>query len=149
MSYFVDNDSYAEERKMEENVAVAEKKDKKELFGFWTVSGESYKIKLCTPEITELEKIYKCNLMSLMGDADKLPSLTTMLQVTHAAMKRWTHGIKIKDVETLYDKYIQTGGSMLQFYVDVYMRIYSVSGFFSPSMAADMDEAVEKLSESM
>ena len=72
-----------------------------------------------------------------------------MLQITHAAMKPYHHGIKLKDVENLYSRYIGEGGSMLQFYVDVYMRIFAVSGFFSSSMEEDLTQSMEEISDKM
>lgn len=122
---------------------------KKKLFAFWQVGEENYRMKLLTPEQLELEKIYKRNLFSLMGDADNLPPLSTMLQITHASMKPYYHGVKLKDVENLYGRYIEAGGSMLQFYVDVYMQIFAVSGFFSSSMEKDLSESMGKLSDEM
>lgn len=151
--HFVNNEEFEKtsEQNVNDNVVDLEerKNTNREFFAFWNVDGESYRLKLTTPKITELESRYKCNLISLMGDSDRLPSLTTMLQVTHAAMEPWAHGIKLKNVESIYDKYIASGGSMLQFYVEVFMKIYNVSGFFSHSMAEDMDDAVEKLSGNM
>lgn len=126
-----------------------EETKKKKLFASWQVGGENYQMKLRAAEQLELEKIYKRNLFSLMGDADNLPPLSTMLQITHAAMKPYHHGIKLKDVENLYSRYIDEDGSMLQFYVDVYMRIFAVSGFFSLSMEEDLSQSMEKLSDEM
>lgn len=146
----VSNEEYEKMQQQEDTTDVpSEGTKKKEFFANWQVGGETYQMKLRTSEQLELEKIYKKNLFSLMGDADNLPSLSTMLQITHAAMKPYHHGIKLRDVENLYSKYIEEGGSMLQFYVDVYMRIYAVSGFFSSSMEEDLSHSMEKISNEM
>lgn len=151
----VTNEEY-EQSQQEENPAVdvsagrsGEREKKKDFFAIWHVGGQDFQLKLRTVEQMELEKLYKRNVFALMGDADNLPTLTTMLQVTHAAMKPWHHGIKLKAVQDLYEKYLGEGGSMLQFYVDVYMKIYAVSGFFSSSMEEDLTDAMEKMSEEM
>lgn len=150
MSNMISNDEY-EKMQQQEEITAFEKEDvkKKEFFAVWQVGGETYRMKLRTSEQLELEKIYKRNLFSLMGEADNLPSLSTMLQIAHAAMKPYHHGIKLRDVENLYSRYIEEGGSMLQFYVDVYMRIYAVSGFFSSSMEEDLSQSMEKISNEM
>ena len=152
MSDMVSMEEY-ENTQRQEDAAPApftrEETKKKELFAIWQVGGENYRMKLRTAEQLELEKIYKRNLFSLMGDADNLPPLSTMLQITHAAMKPYHHGIKLKDVENLYSRYIGEGGSMLQFYVDVYMRIFAVSGFFSSSMEEDLTQSMEEISDKM
>lgn len=152
MSEMVSMEEYENTQRQEDPAAapsMREETKKKEPFAIWQVGGENYRMKLRTAEQLELEKIYKRNLFSLMGDADNLPPLSTMLQITHAAMKPYHHGIKLKDVENLYSRYIEEDGSMLQFYVDVYMRIFAVSGFFSPSMEADLSDTMEKISGEM
>lgn len=152
MSEMVSMEEYENSQRQEENTVLPfgeEKTKKKEFFATWQVGGEDYRMKLRTPEQLELEKIYKRNLFSLIGDADNLPPLSTMLQITHAAMKPYHHGIKLRDVENLYSRYIEEGGSMLQYYVDVYMRIYAVSGFFSSSMEEDLSQSMEKISKEM
>lgn len=157
MMEFVSNDMYEQKEANESKEKTLNpakdngdaSESKKKYFAFWNVDGRSYKLKLKTSKIQDLEKMYKCNLMSLMGDADRMPTLTTMLQITHAAMEPWEHGIKLKHVEELYENYINTGGSMLQFYVEIYMNIFAVSGFFSQSMAEDVTDSMERMSESM
>lgn len=128
----------------EKAVSSAEEKPR-ELFAYWKVGEEKYKLKLTSDEIMELEHVYKRNLINLMGDMDHIPSLTTMLQITHAAMKKWHHGKKLQHVKELYEKYIKGGGSQLQFYVEVYMKIYAVSGFFSTSMAEEVSETMDEI----
>lgn len=151
--HYVDDKEYEQLQQQEDSAAVAptmgEEPRKKEYFAIWQVGSDNFQLKLTTSEQMNLEKLYKRNIFSLMGDADNLPTLTTMLQVTHASMKPWHHGIKLKDVEKLYTKYLQEGGSMLQFYVEVYMKIYAVSGFFSSSMEEELTDTMEKMAEEM
>lgn len=156
MSKFVDNENYLKEAEGEavaeaiEADASAEQQVKpRELFAFWKVGGTNHKLKLIPSAITSLERVYRCNLISLMGDMDNLPTLTTMLQVAHAAMEKWQHGLKLKDVEHMYDTWIAEGGSMLQFYVEVYMKIFSVSGFFSSTMAEELSETMDEAAQKM
>ena len=82
--------------------------------------------------------------MNLIGDEKSIPSLSNMLYVTHAAMKDYHHGIKLDDVKALYDSYINEGGSLVSFFIDVFMPIYQVSGFFTESLAGKMDEQRSK-----
>lgn len=145
-----ENDSQEVKDNQEKIVTFAgEEKKQREYFAFWKINEKEYQLKLTPPKIMELEKMYKCNLMTLMGDVDSMPTLTTMLQITHAAMVPWCHGIKLKNVEELYNAYIEAGGSMLQFYVDVFIKIYTVSGFFSTGMEEEMTDAMQKMSETM
>ncbi len=128
---------------MEQAEEEKEPKQKRKPFAIWEVGGESYKLKLRTPTIVELEKKYKTNLMNLMGAGNGgMPALSVMLDVTHAAMKDWQHGITKVSVNNLFEKYIEEGGSQLSFYMSVYMNIFSVSGFFSANLSNQMTEAV-------
>ena len=134
-----------EVEEMAEEVKEAEKPKKKAPWAIWAVGGREYRLKLTTPKIMELEKKYKTNLMNIIG-ADKggMPALTVMLDITHAAMKAFEHGIKMQDVINLFSKYEAEGGSQLEFYTKVYMNIFAVSGFFSTSLTEQMQDSLEE-----
>ena len=85
----------------------------------------------------------------MIGDEDNIPPLTTVLQVVHAAAVPWQHGIKLKDIISLYKKYQEKGGTQLNFYVDVYIQTFMVSGFFSSSMVEDVSDEMKKIQENM
>jgi hypothetical protein len=117
-------------------------------FQLWTVGGETYRLKLRTPDIAELEQKYKTNLMNVMGTGKGgMPALTVMLDVAHAAMKKYHHSIKRADVNDIFDRYIDEGGSQLDFYANIYMGIFAASGFFSASLANQMEGALEEARE--
>lgn len=112
----------------------------------WEVDGVEYKLKLSTGAITKLEEQFKTNLVNIL---DGVPALKIMLTVTHAAMQKFHHGIKYKEVETLFEKYIDEGGSQTEFLTNVFMPIYQASGFFSGSMTETMDEKLETAREQL
>ena len=86
--------------------------------------------------------------MSIMGEGDGgMPALSVMLDVTYAAAKDWNHGLKKAEVFDLYDKWLDEGGSMIQFYTDIYMDIFLVSGFFSEALAAQMRDMKDELEQ--
>lgn len=114
-------------------------------FATWEVKENTYRMKLTTAAICDLEEKFKTNIMNLIGDEKSIPSLSNMLYVTHAAMKDYHHGIKLDDVKALYDSYINEGGSLVSFFIDVFMPIYQVSGFFTESLAGKMDEQRSKV----
>lgn len=136
-----------EEKKEESNVVqMPERKP----FQVWNVGGESYRLKLGTAEIGELEQKFKTNLMNVMGTGNGgMPALTVMLDVAHAAMKKYHHGVKRSDLNAMFDQYIEEGGSQLNFYTEVYMGIFTVSGFFSHSLANQMEQSMEEAKEIM
>lgn len=123
---------------------------KRKPFALWEVGGKSYKLKLRTNAIVELETKYKTNLMNIMGTGQGgMPALSVMLDVAHAAMKDWQHGITKNEVQNLFEKYVGEGGSQLSFYMSVYMEIFAVSGFFSVNLSNQMQEAMTEAKETL
>lgn len=144
MGFFEKEEDQAQSTEQEKVVQIPERKP----FQVWQVGGESYRLKLDTAGISELEQRYKTNLMNVMGTGNGgMPALSVMLDVTHAAMKKYHHGIKRDQLNTLFDKYIDEGGSQLNFYTEVYMGIFTVSGFFSTSLANQVEGAMEEASK--
>lgn len=134
-----------EEQKEETAAAVA---PKRKPFALWGVGGKEYKLKLKTATIVELENKYKTNLMNIMGSGQGgMPALSVMLDVAHAAMKDWQHGITKQEVQSLFEKYVEEGGSQLSFYMTVYMEIFTVSGFFSVNLSNQMSGALQEAKE--
>lgn len=76
-----------------------------------------------------------------------MPALSVMLDVAHAAMKDWQHGITKNEVQSLFSKYVEEGGSQLSFYMTVYMEIFTVSGFFSVNLSNQMSGALQEAKE--
>lgn len=121
---------------------------KRKPFAIWNVKGEDYKMVLGTQDIVALETKYKTNLMNIMGAGNGgMPALTVMLDVTHAALKKFHHGISKDAVMAMFDQYVREGGSQLNFYTEVYMKIFQVSGFFSVSLTNQMQGALEEAKE--
>ena len=112
-------------------------------FVVWSVDGTDYKLKLTTQGITKLEEKFKTNLMNLMG-GDDMPALKNMLIVTHEALQKYHHGIKLNDVYDMFDQYVEAGGSQTDFMTNVFIQIYQVSGFLSEKMGEEMDEKLEE-----
>ena len=122
-------------------------KNVKKLFEIWEVNGEEYKLKLKTSSIIALEEKFKTSLMSLLEVNGNITPLNIMLQITHYAMKDYNHSIKLNDVYDLFDKYCEEGGSQLGFYQDVFMGIYQVSGFFTPSMTMELQKGMSEIEQ--
>lgn len=145
------------EETMEQQEAAGEAEESKVIempkrkpFALWKVGGQSYKLKLKTSAIVELESKYKTNLMNIMGSGQGgMPALSVMLDVAHAAMKDWNHGITKNGVMDIFNRYIEEGGSQLSFYMTVYMEIFTVSGFFSVNLSNQMGEALQEAQETM
>ena len=136
---------------MEETAKEEEKvveMPKRKPFAIWNVKGEDYKMVLGTQDLVALERKYKTNLMNIMGTGNAgMPALSVMLDVAHAALKKFHHGISKDTVMAMFDQYVREAGSQLNFYTEVYMQIFQVSGFFSVSLTNQMESALEEAKE--
>lgn len=119
----------------------------KKSFCEWTVDGQTYRLKLKTSDVVALENKLKKSLLDLLDvkTGMGLPTLTTMLTIVYYAMRSWQLNIKESDVMNIFDKYIEEGGSQIDFYVNVVLEIYVVSGFLSVKMAQTMSQALQKM----
>ena len=130
-----------------EGEAVPEQKPKRQPFAYWNVGGREYKLKLTTDTICRLEEKFKKNLLSLLDGG--VPPLAVMLTITQAAMKKYEHGIKYSDVQEMFDRYCDEGGTQLSFMTDVLIPIYNVSGFFSENQQDAVEQKLEEAKELM
>jgi hypothetical protein len=146
MNYGLDDENVNEKTTSEDTVAD---KKKRTPFAYWNVGGREHKLKLTTAVICQLEDKFKCNLLNILSNSGGVPPLAVMLSITQGAMKTWEHGIKYTDVQNMFDKYCEEGGTQLSFMADVLMPIYSVSGFFSEDQQTEMDRKLEEVKEVM
>lgn len=119
----------------------------KKPYAEWTVGDETYKLKLNTAGVVKLEEQLNTNLLNVMM-GNGMPALSIMLKITHQAMQKFHHGMKLDKVYELFDDYCdEYGGSQSIFMTDVFIPIYQVSGFLSESMGEEMDKRLEKAKE--
>lgn len=115
-------------------------------FAFWEVGGTAYRLKLTTSNICRLEEKYRSNLINIIT-ADGIPPLNIMLTVIQAAMLPYHHGIKMDDIQSIYEQYISEGGSQIKLLSDVIMQIFAVSGFFTQTQAEALTEKMNDVEE--
>ena len=148
-TFGMDEELNLEKEKTEEKV-IAMPEKKKRSFAYWNVGEREYRLKLTTEQICKLEEKYRCNLLTLLlQNSGGMPALGIMLTVLQAAMTPWEHGIKYKDVQSAFDKYVEDGGTQLTLFSDVIMQILMVSGFFTENQREDLTEKMEDVKERM
>lgn len=118
-------------------------KRKRKAFHVWEVDGDEYKLKLTTSNICMLEEKYKRNLLDLVSMGN-FPPLNIMLTIIQAAMLPWHHKIKYKNVQDIYEKYVDEGGSQTDLVSNVLMPTLAVSGFFTLDQAESMEEKLQE-----
>ena len=88
---------------------------------------KSYKLRLSTRNIVQLEKQLGSNPLAIFGDGDRIPTITEMVNILHASLQQYNHGITLNDAYSIFDDYLADGHSMTEF-IPVILEIYKVSG---------------------
>lgn len=130
----------------EKVTSFEEAKKKRKPFALWKVADEDYRLKLRSDMVCKLEDKYRTNILNLIT-GEGLPPLAIMLTVIQAAMCTYNHGIKLKDVQAIYETYLDEGGSQIQLLTDVIFPILSVSGFFTESQSQELLEKVKEMDD--
>lgn len=92
----------------------------------FTAGGNDYKLRLNTRNIVALEKQLGCNPLSIFGNGDTLPTITTMVYVLYASLQSLEHGITLNDAYDIFDKYLEEH-DMTEF-LPVIVDVFKVSG---------------------
>ena len=96
---------------------------------------KEYKLRLSTRNTVQLEKQLGCNPLAIFGNGDTLPTVTVMVQVLHAALLQYHHGVTLNDAYDIFDEYLSEGHATTDF-IPVILEIYKASGII-PKDAAD------------
>lgn len=88
---------------------------------------KEYKLRLTTRNIVALEKQLGCNPLSIFGNGDTLPTITTIVQVLFASLQTYQHGLTLDDAFNIFDAYLEDGHAMTDM-IPVIIEIYKASG---------------------
>ena len=94
------------------------------------VGGKEYKLVLTTRNIVTLESKLGCNVGAIFGLDEKnprIPTVTDMVNILHAALQKYQHNITISDTYDIFDDYIAEGNEPNSF-LETVIKIYQVSG---------------------
>lgn len=110
------------------------------LYVDFNVGDRNYRLRLTTRAIVALEKQLGCNPLAIFGDGDKqtIPSITAMVQVLHASLQAYEHGITLDKAFEIFDDYLENH-TMTDF-LPVILEIYKVSGLISKDEKADTEK---------
>lgn len=106
------------------------------MFVDFTAGNKEYKLRLSTRNTVMLEKQLGCNPLSIFGDGDTLPTITTMVNVLYASLLQFNHGISLNDAYDIFDAYLADGNSATDF-IKVILEIYKVSGLIKNEEVAE------------
>ena len=98
----------------------------------FTAGNKNYKLRLTTRGVVALEKQLGCNPLMIFGNGDKVPTITTMVQILNAALQPMNYGITLDDAYDIFDDYLNDGHIVTDF-IAVIVEIYKVSGLIKNS----------------
>lgn len=93
----------------------------------FTAANKEYRLKLTTRATIALEKRIGVNPLAIFGEGDKIPTVTEMVAILHAALQQYEHGITLEDAYTIFDSWLDEGHVVTDF-LTVIVDIYKVSG---------------------
>ena len=93
----------------------------------FSANNRDYKLRLNTRTIVGLEKQLGCNPLSIFGNGDTIPTVTTMVQVLYAALQPLEHGITLEKAYEIFDDYLADGHAMTDF-LPVIVEVFKTSG---------------------
>lgn len=93
----------------------------------FTAKGNEYKLRLNTRDVVSLEKKLGCNPMAIFGTGSTIPTVTIMVQVLHASLQQYHHGITLDAAYDIFDSWLEDGNNMTDF-IAVIVDVYKVSG---------------------
>lgn len=99
----------------------------------FTAGEKEYKLRLNTKQIVSLEQKLGCNPLSIFGNGDTIPTITTMVNVLHSSLQQFHHGITVSDAYDIFDQYLNDGHIMTDF-LPVIIEIYKVSGLIKQNL---------------
>ena len=104
----------------------------------FNAGGKDYKLRLATRNIVALEKAIGCNPLSIFGNGDEIPSITTMVNILWFSLQKFHHGISLTDTYDIFDEYLEEHG--MTDFIAVIVDIYKVSGLIKDDSKEENEE---------
>lgn len=109
------------------------------LYFDFEAGNQAYKLRLNTRNTVMLEKALGCNPLSIFGNGESIPTITVMVQILHASMQQYHHGITLDKAYDIFDEYLEDGHTSTDF-ISVILEIYKVSGIIRNDKTQENNE---------
>ena len=109
------------------------------LYFDFEAGNKAYKLRLNTRNTVMLEKTLGCNPLSIFGDGETIPTVTTMVSILFASLQQYHHGISLNDAYDIFDAYLDDGHSVTDF-IPTILEVYKVSGIIKENAKGDDSE---------
>jgi hypothetical protein len=87
---------------------------------------KEYKLRLNTRATVTLEKTLGCNPLMIFGKGDRIPTITEMVTILHAALQPYHHSINMDAAYDIFDAYLEEHAATD--FIAVIVEIYKASG---------------------
>lgn len=101
----------------------------------FNAGNKAYKLRLNVRNTVALEKQLGCNPLAIFGDGTTIPTMTTMVQILHASLQQYHHGLTVNDAFDIFEEYLEENTVMD--FVAVIVEIYKVSGIIPKDTAKE------------
>lgn len=99
------------------------------LFKEFQVGETSYKLRLTTKDMINLEEEIGCNPLMIFGkNGDRVPTVKTMTSILFYSLQSLQHGINRNDANEIFDRWLADGEHIVTDFVEVIVDIFKVSG---------------------
>ncbi|WP_044736516.1 DUF6096 family protein [Geobacillus kaustophilus] len=112
------------------------------LYKEFKVGEKEFKLRMVASSIVALEKQLggQNPLNILMGiESGQLPPVSAVLQILHAALQKFHHGMTYEKVLELYDEYVELGNSYTDL-IPILIDVFKVSGFLPKTLNEEEDQ---------
>ena len=93
----------------------------------FTAGNKEYKLRLSIRATVALEKQLGCNPLMIFGNGDKMPTITEMVYILHAALQQLNHGITLDNAYGIFEDWLADGNTITDF-LPIIIDIYKASG---------------------
>lgn len=87
---------------------------------------KEYQLRINTRNIVLLEKQLGCNPLAIFGDGNRIPTVTEMVTILHAALQQRHHGISMNDAYDIFDDYLAEQPATD--FIPVILEVFKASG---------------------
>jgi hypothetical protein len=67
------------------------------------------------------------NPLTIFGNGDTMPTLTTMVLILHASLQQYQHNISLNDAYDIFEEWLQQENTVMDF-IPTIIEIYKASG---------------------
>ena len=97
---------------------------------------KQYKLRLSIRATVALEKQLGVNPLMIFGDGEQVPTITAMVNILHASLQQYQHGITLNDAYGIFESWLEDDHTIIDFIL-VILDIYKVSGIIKDEPAAE------------